>query len=196
MLEKLSARLTEALLRRGAAEERKRELFEYGFQITLSTLLWLATITVIGLVFFDWRFLLCYLLFYLPIRQFAGGYHCSTYGGCYALSNLMFLAVCLGGRALQDPGWKLPVLALGALALLFIFWQAPVMNPSNPLSKRGIRKNRNSARLFVLLDGAGLLLLSLLGTGLIPLSVSALTVFSVACLMIAEKLAERRRILQ
>ncbi|MFQ7747230.1 MAG: accessory gene regulator B family protein [Eubacteriales bacterium] len=191
MLEKLSARLTEALLRRGAAEESKRELFEYGFQITLSTLLWLATITVIGLVFFDWRFLLCYLLFYLPIRQFAGGYHCSTYGGCYALSNLMFLAVCLGGRALQDPGWKLPVLALGALALLFIFWQAPVMNPSNPLSKRGIRKNRNSARLFVLLDGAGLLLLSLLGTGLIPLSVSALTVFSVACLMIAEKLAER-----
>jgi len=188
MLEKLSARLTEALLRRGAAEESKRELFEYGFQITLSTLLWLATITVIGLVFFDWRFLLCYLLFYLPIRQFAGG--------CYALSNLMFLAVCLGGRALQDPGWKLPVLALGALALLFIFWQAPVMNPSNPLSKRGIRKNRNSARLFVLLDGAGLLLLSLLGTGLIPLSVSALTVFSVACLMIAEKLAERRRILQ
>lgn len=106
MLEKLSARLTEALLRRGAAEESKRELFEYGFQITLSTLLWLATITVIGLVFFDWRFLLCYLLFYLPIRQFAGGYHCSTYGGCYALSNLMFLAVCLGGRALQDPGWK------------------------------------------------------------------------------------------
>ena len=196
MLEKLSARLTEALLRRGAAEESKRELFEYGFQITLSTLLWLATITVIGLVFFDWRFLLCYLLFYLPIRQFAGGYHCSTYGGCYALSNLMFLAVCLGGRALQDPGWKLPVLALGALALLFIFWQAPVMNPSNSLSKRGIRKNRNSARLFVLLDGAGLLLLSLLGTGLIPLSVSALTVFSVACLMIAEKLAERRRILQ
>ena len=196
MLEKLSARLTEALLRRGAAEESKRELFEYGFQITLSTLLWLATITVIGLVFFDWRFLLCYLLFYLPIRQFAGGYHCSTYGGCYALSNLMFLAVCLGGRALQDPGWKLPVLALGALALLFIFWQAPVMNPSNPLSKRGIRKNRNSARLFVLLDGAGLLLLSLLGTGLIPLSVSALTVFAGACVMIAEKLAERRRILQ
>ena len=82
MLEKLSARLTEALLRRGAAEESKRELFEYGFQITLSTLLWLATITVIGLVFFDWRFLLCYLLFYLPVRQFAGGYHCSTYGGC------------------------------------------------------------------------------------------------------------------
>lgn len=196
MLEKLSARLTEALLRRGAAEQSKRELFEYGFQITLSTLLWLATITVIGLVFFDWRFLLCYLLFYLPIRQFAGGYHCSTYGGCYALSCLMFLAVCLGGRALQVPGWKLPVLALGALALLFIFWQAPVMNPSNPLSKRGIRKNRNSARLFVLLDGAGLLLLSLLGTGLILLSVSALTVFSVACLMIAEKLAERRRILQ
>lgn len=196
MLEKLSARLTEALLRRGAAEESKRELFEYGFQITLSTLLWLATITVIGLVFFDWRFLLCYLLFYLPVRQFAGGYHCSTYGGCYALSNLMFLAVCLGGRALQVSGWKLPVLALGALALLFIFWQAPVMNHSNPLSKRGIRKNRNSARLFVLLDGAGLLLLSLLGTGLIPLSVSALTVFSVACLMIAEKLAERRRILQ
>ena len=51
-------------------------------------------------------------------------------------------------------------------------------------------------RVSVLLDGAGLLLLSLLGTGLILLSVSALTVFSVACLMIAEKLAERRRILQ
>lgn len=196
MLEKLSARLTEALLRRGAAEESKREIFEYGFQITLSTLLWLVTITAVGLVCFDWRFLICYLLFYLPVRQFAGGYHCSTYGCCYVLSCLMFLAVCLGGRALQALGWKLPVLALGVLALLFIFWQAPVMNPSNPLSKRGLRKNRSSARLFALLDGAGLLLLSLWGADLIPLSVSALAVFSVACLMIAEKLAERRRTIQ
>lgn len=84
MLEKVSCLLADGLIRRSTAKERDRELYVYGFMVTLSTLFMMVSILLIGAVFFDFFSAALYLLVFTSLRVCSGGYHCGTYGGCFA----------------------------------------------------------------------------------------------------------------
>lgn len=72
-----------------------REYYQYGIEITVSSLLNIILILSIGIIarsFFESIiFLLCFVL----IRQFTGGYHADTYVKCNLTFCISFLAVLI-----------------------------------------------------------------------------------------------------
>lgn len=70
-----------------------RELYVYGFQQGF-TILWnLISMLLIGLLFQQVWGCIVFLMFYLVLRIYAGGYHASSMKRCYLCSCVMICAV-------------------------------------------------------------------------------------------------------
>lgn len=143
MLEKISCFLADSLIFRCAEKKRNREIYVYGFMLILSTFFGMISITVIGAVVFDFFSAVLYLFIFTLLRICSGGYHCGTYGGCFVVSNLSFVAVMLGVEGLlrmREPRWIL----LGCLLIssVYILCNAPVLHPNCPIGPKHIAKSR------------------------------------------------------
>lgn len=148
MLEKVSCLLADGLIRRSTAKERDRELYVYGFMVTLSTLFMMVSILLIGAVFFDFFSAALYLLVFTSLRVCSGGYHCGTYGGCFAVSNLAYVSVMLVSECilrLREP----PVgfgRTFAALRALYPLQYAGAPSKLSNRAKSGVQKPADVGR--------------------------------------------------
>ena len=90
MLLQISKSFTNYLLKKEIIEYSKKELIIYGSQLTLSTFASIVTILTLS-CFFNILYGSIFLLFFMPIRFYAGGYHAQTYRQCYIYTNTCFL---------------------------------------------------------------------------------------------------------
>lgn len=90
MINELSNTITLRLQKVGVIQD-KFEIYKYGFELLISSLIGISLILIIGYLsntFFDSLvFLICFIL----LRQCTGGYHSKTYLSC----NLSFITVYL-----------------------------------------------------------------------------------------------------
>lgn len=92
MLDFISNKSTCLLMSKNSIEEDYRELYVYGFNIIYSTLFIILSITAISyLIFNDISYSFIYIIVFIPLRAFAGGYHSSSYLGCFSISNIFFI---------------------------------------------------------------------------------------------------------
>lgn len=77
-------------------EEDDKELYEYALSITVSALIHIITIVVLGITFGLVAESIIFYVCFIAIRKFSGGYHAKTAGRCYISSvilSVLFLAV-------------------------------------------------------------------------------------------------------
>ena len=91
MIKKLSQYILQYLLRNNVIEntQDEKEYYQYGIEITISSVLNILLILGIGLVTRNILENVIFLLFFIPIRQFTGGFYANTYFKC----NLSFCIV-------------------------------------------------------------------------------------------------------
>lgn len=70
-----------------------KEIYEYAFNIILSSLIHIATVMIIGLCFNLFIESLAFYFSFIAIRKFAGGYHAKTATRCYLFSSLINIIV-------------------------------------------------------------------------------------------------------
>ncbi len=163
MLEAVSVKLTDVFVRKQIIAAQQRPVFEYGFMLTISTLLCVLSILLIAFLCGSLAAGILFLAVFMPLRSCCGGYHCKTYGACFVVTNLVFSAYLflLNWSFFTLPEQILPAiaaaLALSSAGLIFKF--APVLHKNNPQTKAQQRAARKRARLlascftFVLLIG-------------------------------------------
>lgn len=120
------------------------DYIRYGLDVMLSTLLNLVCITVVSLIFGELLLGLVFVLVFVPIRSFTGGYHANTKIRCN-LSVIAVLVFCIVGTGLLS---KLPMNILpvavainSGIYILFFVLLAPVEHHNKPLSEE--KRNRN-----------------------------------------------------
>ncbi|WP_442872277.1 accessory gene regulator B family protein [Anaerocolumna sp. AGMB13020] len=92
MLDFISNKSTCLLMRKNSIEEEDKELYMYGFYIIYSTLFIILSITAIScFIFNDIIYSFLYIIVFIPVRAFAGGYHSNSYFGCFSISNVLFI---------------------------------------------------------------------------------------------------------
>lgn len=134
MLEKISDKLTNAMLREDTIQEESKELYSFGIQQGLFLL-----IGVISFIFIGWCFgmvwqALLYLVFYMPIRIYAGGYHAPTQKHCYVFSCAMLVLVLAVMKIARAQTTAYLVLTIVAGVILFLL--APVEDKHKPLDEK------------------------------------------------------------
>lgn len=190
MLAKLSSHVTENLIQVNVIDKTDKEIYEYGISMIFTYSINLITVLIIGIIMGQlWECLLFQLVF-IPLRSYAGGYHASSEARCYFLSaGLIVLALTV---LRYIPLWINTVISLCCLlaAGIVILILAPVENKNKPLDSEETRVYGRRARL-VLLTEAAVALICCFFKWETALRVIVLGMISVACSLIAGRLANQ-----
>lgn len=130
-------------------KEEERDNFEYGLKQGLTILLNVFTVVIIGLIFgMLWQSIV-FLIAYIPLRSYAGGYHAKTQLNCYLLSVLMIVLILMAMKFLL---WtRLMILMVLMLSGSIVLALAPVEDKNKPLDslEETIFKIRSRRILFI-----------------------------------------------
>ncbi len=149
MLNKLGKQITDVIIQKGYIEEDERELYEYGFFIVSSKIVYLLITSVFGLILNVWMESLIFFIAFDLIRKYAGGFHAATELRCTMITTgAIFLSLCLI-KASYTYNLHLLLFILSLCFSLVIFLFAPMDTPEKPLS--GTEKKRFRQRTWLYL---------------------------------------------
>ena len=145
MLATIAARLTDQLYFRCPLDPSKKAIYEYGIQLSLSTLASMCSIVLLGLLFKNPASAFIFLGVFFFLRLFSGGYHAPTYTRCFLLTNSVYLTVV--GTSYWIVHFQLyhllPVIVVASYVVVMVL--SPIRNKHHPLSEKTYRKNRKIA---------------------------------------------------
>ena len=160
MLHTIAEGCTGVLIDHGTIAAEKKNIYIYGFELFWSTTFCIVSILALSIIFGYFDLAVAFLLYFMPVRIPAGGYHAKSYGRCFILTNsvaLICVAVSKLLWSIQNIDPAMWLLLLCALACIWI--NAPVQSKGHPLRPDRIGKNRRYAHSLIVVELVILLLL-------------------------------------
>ena len=165
--------------------------YRYGVEITISTILNVVLIILLGLLFGQLFSSIIFLLCFVTLRQFTGGFHADTYLKCNSIFCAVYLTVLTAYYFTWQSLTVLPCVLIGAACIFIIYLNCPIENIHKKITPSQKVKLRYASVLFSSI-------LCLLSVCMVVLSnkygsLVLFTLSSVAALVIVAKIKERGR---
>lgn len=190
MIAKLSRIIADFFIRQKVVPEEQREVYEYGFELSISSVIGILIVLAIGLVSNRfWESVVFYTVFCFT-RLFTGGFHASTYLRCKITFAGVLVAVLAADwllKGIESYYW----FVLHFYSLIIVCQFAPVENPNKELSERKKVKCKVISIVAMTVWLAVMFLFRVLNSELYH--IVALTLFCVANLMLLGIHQERRK---
>ena len=133
LLARLAGKIVNNLVHSGVIKEEDAEIYIYGINQILTSVLSVSSALIIGLIFGVFPEIAVFMAAYIPLRSFAGGYHAKTPLSCYVFSVIMLIVVSIGLKYLHLADWVYyAVLVAATLVVLVLF---PVEDRNKPLAE-------------------------------------------------------------
>ena len=157
MIGAFADKITNYLMKNGFVPREDREIYAYGLYLGIIMIINFITFILIGLFFKMVKESLVFMIFYIPLRTYAGGYHAKTPTRCYFLSILMILSVLL---AVKTASWtNSMVIGMSLLSGITIFALVPVEDGNKPLSNSQVIRYKKVARMILAIELIGISIL-------------------------------------
>lgn len=194
MINRLAGRITDFLCNNLQIDSDMAEVYKYGIEITISSFLNIFWIVAVSMLLSDIAAGLIFLLVFILLRSFTGGYHADTYFKCNAVFILTFLIVYYTGSLVYDLNDKeiqalilTVILAIGSVPVMKF---TPVENKNKVITKERARLYRRiTPVIYIVLS---LVALYLNDRGVVYGSFIVMTVAAVAVMILIEILMQRR----
>ena len=188
MSEFLAKRITMRFIRKFQIKEEDWDLYYLGIEVIVTTALTSLMIMALGIALRNFFGSVVFLLCFMSIRGYCGGYHAKTRVRCFFVSILCYLlsfGMMKGLLFLPEIAQNILITIGVATAFIHFAKFAPVENPNKPLTKEQKKRNHRAASIAVII-------LEALSCGLYIFfpKVSALiayTLFSIAVLILISK---------
>lgn len=148
-MEKIWEKLAEYLYRNGFLTEEDKGFFVYGISSAVFLIINILTSICLGLYFNRIMTVIVFLLFYAPLRSYAGGYHCKRRISCFVVSNMFILVVLFITLYISVSCYFLVGLLLVIMGSLIVFKFAPLGSDNKPLDKEEIKYYGKKARVIL-----------------------------------------------
>lgn len=121
-----------------------KEVYQYGIEITISSILNISLIIIISLLLGDIASGIIFLMFFIPLRTYCGGYHATSYLRCNIVFSVtyamvFFISVLLSPVFKSNLNIAEAILMLGFIPVLVF---SPVKNKHKSLSASTAKKCR------------------------------------------------------
>ncbi len=176
----MARRIIDALIANGTVPLEDRELYEYGIRQGGLMVINLLTTILVGMSLGMVLESIVFLLAYVPMRTYAGGYHANTQLMCYLLSIPFMFIVLILIRMIPWNGY----ICLGALLCigLVLYKLAPVENINRPFRKIEIEVFRKRTRIIAVVLTC--ISISLLLAGVTQISASIIMALLMTAVML------------
>lgn len=174
MISRLSDLIVKCFLKQSDITDDEQDLYQYGFFILLSQILYLIIAIIIGALLGT---VLESIIFYIAfqfIRRYAGGYHASTETRCEIMSTLSILACIIVIRLSRIYDFQTVLLIISSVSAVCIFVLCPLDTPEKPLSESEFKYFRKIswAILFVIITVIAVSYVFSLKASLVPCCMS------------------------
>ena len=161
-MNRLAKTIANLLVQNGADPEME-EVYAYGIECTLSTVLILALLIVAGFILRKPVHMLVFIAAWLPLRMLVGGAHANTHWMCTLISvGLGSVSVWLSDYINMIPA--IAIIAMSICSYAVFFLTVPVVHKNHPISMRRYRKTRIIARIYAAVECAVIIILALIGS--------------------------------
>ena len=153
MLEKASKSITNSLRKKGIVRDEFADVYQYGFELLLSFLVSTGLIIIAGIILNRFIETLVFLLVFISLRSFTGGFHAMKYWICTVSTFGVYSLVMIVSSCVSVNFHVFYILFLFGSIILYI--KAPVENPNKELTKK--QKSRYKWISLVLFFGLSLI---------------------------------------
>jgi len=151
-------------------KSEEKELFTYGLQQGFIMIINIISSILVGLLFhMVWESII-FLIAYIPLRSYAGGYHARTHVRCYILSIGIIGAVLWGIKFFEWTNFNCLITAL--VGGIIIFLLAPRGDVNKPLDELEIVVYKSRARRILLVEVLLILFFMFMGWDKVALCIS------------------------
>lgn len=147
---KMVDRLVVKLIADGAIEEEDKEIYEYGFTQGITMIVNILCTILIGICMNMLAEDIIFMITYIPLRSYAGGFHAKTKFRCFIYSNLLVVLVL--GLIKFLAGYTYFMLVAGIIGAGCVIFLAPVEDQNKPLDEKEVEVYGKKARRMLLLD--------------------------------------------
>ena len=151
-LEIVAEKMTDLLEKQGLVESDMAEVYVYGMTLLISSTVTLLATLLLGFVFHVINSVLVFLLFFVPVRIFSGGYHSSSYLRCFLTFMLMLGSFIAIQRNLPERAVLPTILITSLISLFLIFKFSPVSHPNAPIRDSDWLRFKRLSRIISLIE--------------------------------------------
>lgn len=152
MLNKLSYILATKLLKKVKNSNFDIEVYVYGFELIMSTLVCFVTILLLSLSLSELREGILFIIIFASLRIFTGGYHAKTYRKCFVITNLSYIFLVLIKNAMWEIVPTEVWLCLLVVAIIYIWRKTPMVNIAQPISIEKQKICNRNTKIILLFD--------------------------------------------
>ena len=130
------------LIKNKIVDIEKRDECVYGAEVLLLNLSNILTALIISILTKSMLHFVAFMLIFVPLRIFTGGYHAKTSENCYLITSAMYALTVLCVKLMPDLYSNIPAIITFAVLIVPIVLFAPVEHKNNPLKPNEHRRNR------------------------------------------------------
>ncbi|RDU24466.1 accessory gene regulator B family protein [Anaerosacchariphilus polymeriproducens] len=157
-MEKVFNRFLQKQILYGNITEEDKEIYYFGLKQTVIFFINVITSIIVGLLMKSVLEAIIILLFFIPLRCSAGGYHTRHRTSCYILSTLMVAGMIWGAK---ESSWSVISMVLISIICGTIIWMlCPVEDENKPLCELECKVYRKRTRVILLLEMLFMILMS------------------------------------
>lgn len=161
MLANVSKKMTSYFIRKEVIEVEDREMYDFCFEIMLSTIINLLGIIIIGIVSRRYVEAVCFSIAFMMLRGSAGGYHANSHIACFTTLMIAF-GLCIVGLTYIPFDMLVLVSSISAtLGIMVVIAIAPIDNKNKKLTKEEKSIQRRKAIINVILLATATIIMSL-----------------------------------
>ena len=135
MVNKLGKMLTNALVNNAQVNESERELYEYGFFILISNVVYATFTLLIGVILKLFCESIIYYITFSLLRRYAGGFHATSESVCRIITILSIVCSLLIIKLCDTIDLKRIIILLTMVSVLTIYIFCPMDTPDKPLNR-------------------------------------------------------------
>lgn len=184
MLYKVSAKLAKKLAEH--SEDVKEDIYIYGLELIITTVVGLTSILLISYLLFELSSGLIFIIMFVPLRLFTGGYHATTYRKCFAISNCSYLTILILKYIMWDNTPSEIWIGLLIIASSYIAASVPVINQAQPISEYKQMRSKRITRYILITEIATIAILFVAHKELMCMSVLSICLVA-AFILITDK---------
>ncbi|MCC8042433.1 MAG: accessory gene regulator B family protein [Oscillospiraceae bacterium] len=142
MLSRFAKSTVHFFVKRNIIESEDEEVYAYGTELLYSAVLNILLAIIISIITNTFYPTFLFMLSFVVIRQYIGGYHAETHIGCMSILGVLLIVFSQFIRFVPSEAVILISMILTAISVAFTIMFAPVEHPNKPLSK----KEKNNLR--------------------------------------------------
>lgn len=150
MISRLANLTVRCFLKHSDIKDDEQDLYQYGFFILLSQILYFIIAGLAGILFGAFFESIIFYIAFQFIRRYAGGYHASTETRCEIMSTLSIVACIAVIRASKTYDFHYVLLIISAVSALIIAVLCPLDTPEKPLSDAELKYFRKISLIILL----------------------------------------------